>query len=197
MDLLQQIIHADYYLFELINGRWTNDFFDHVFIFIRQAAFWAPFYFFLLWFVVLNFSWKGWWWACFFILCVALTDTLSSHIIKDAVGRVRPCMNPLLVHEVRFLANYCPQGGSFTSSHAANHFGMATFIAATLGQLSRSWRWVYAWAALVSYAQIYVGVHFPLDVLGGALLGLGAGWLVSRIFLRRVGPLLFTNLSPE
>jgi undecaprenyl-diphosphatase len=197
MDLLQQIIHADFNLFRLINSHWTNDFFDHVFIFVRQAMIWAPLYLFLLLFVVLNFQWKGWWWACFFILCVALTDSVSSHILKDAIGRLRPCMNPALADQVRFLANYCPNSGSFTSSHAANHFGMATFIACTLGREHRYWRWAYAWAALISYAQVYVGVHFPLDVLGGALLGLGAGSLLARIFNRRIGTLFFTNLNPE
>ncbi|TDX00961.1 phosphatase PAP2 family protein [Dinghuibacter silviterrae] len=197
MDLLQQIIHADFSLFRLVNSRWTNDFFDHVFIFARQAMVWAPLYLFLLLFVVLNFQWKGWWWAVFFLACVALTDGISSHILKDAVGRLRPCMNPLLADQVRFLANYCPNSGSFTSSHAANHFGMATFIACTLGREHRYWRWAYAWAFLISYAQVYVGVHFPLDVLGGALLGMGAGSLLARIFNRKIGPLFFTNLASE
>jgi undecaprenyl-diphosphatase len=195
MDLLQQIIHADFYLFELINGHWTNGFLDHVFLFSREAILWAPLYLFLLLFVVLNFGWRGWWWALFFIACVGVTDTISSHVLKDAVGRLRPCLNPLL--DVRFLANYCPHSGSFTSSHAANHFGMATFIASTLGRQHGYWRWAYVWAFLISYAQVYVGVHFPLDVLGGALLGLGAGTLIARIFNRKIGPLLFTNLSPE
>lgn len=197
MDLLQQIIHADFYLFELINGRWTNDFLDHVFLFVRQALVWAPFYLYLLWFVVLNFKGRGWWWAGLFILCVALTDTVSSHILKDAVGRLRPCMDPALAQQVRFLANYCPHSGSFTSSHAANHFGMATYIAATLGRQNRYWRWAYAWAFVISYAQVYVGVHFPLDVLGGALLGLGAGTLFAWFFNRKIGPFLLTNLTPE
>lgn len=197
MDLLQQIIHADFFLFKQINGRWTNDFFDHVFLFARQAEIWAPLYLFFLLFVVLNFKSKGWWWACFFIFCVTLTDTISSHILKDAVGRLRPCMDPILAGQVRFLANYCPQSGSFTSSHAANHFGMATFVACTLGREHRYWRWAYAWASLVAYAQVYVGVHFPLDILGGALLGFGAGTLLAGIFNRKIGPLLFTNPSPE
>ncbi|HTJ13770.1 MAG TPA: phosphatase PAP2 family protein [Dinghuibacter sp.] len=194
MDLLQQIIHGDRILFESINSRWTNPFFDHFFLFVREALFWTPLYFFLLLFVVLNFGWRGWWWACFFIGCVAVTDTVSSHILKEAVGRIRPCA---LGGSVRFLANYCPQGGSFPSAHATNHFGMATFMALTLGRISRGWWAAWAWAAMISYAQVYVGVHFPLDVLGGAVLGILAGMVFARLYNRKIGPLLFTNPSPE
>jgi membrane-associated phospholipid phosphatase len=193
MDLFRQIIHADYRLFERINEQWTNDWFDHFFVFIRQAVVWAPLYLFLLLFVVLNFKRRGWWWAGFFLVSVAITETLSSHIIKDAVGRTRPCLDPLLADGIRFLANYCPHSGSFTSSHAANHFGMATFIASTLGRQSRYWWWAYGWAFCISYAQVYVGVHFPLDVLGGAVLGVMAGLLSARLFHRRAGALLFIN----
>jgi membrane-associated phospholipid phosphatase len=187
MDLLQHMIRWDYYLFEHINGKWTSDFSDHIFLFIRQAVVWAPLYLFLLVFILVNFKWKGWWWAGFYILNVGVTDTISSQVLKNVVGRLRPCMDPFLGDQVRFIANYCPHSGSFTSSHAANHFGMAAFIVGTLGKRSKQWRWMYLWAACISYAQIYVGVHFPFDVLGGALLGLGSGTLFAHFYNKKIG----------
>jgi membrane-associated phospholipid phosphatase len=196
MDLFQQIIRGDFYLFEHINGEWTGDFLDNFFLFIRQAPVWAPFYVFLLVFVTWNFKARGWWWCAFFLLCVSFTDILSSHIIKNVVGRLRPCMEPLLAQQVRFIANYCPHSGSFTSSHAANHFGMAAFIVGTLGKQSGQWKWVYLWAGLIAYAQVYVGVHYPLDIAGGTVLGLLIGTYLARFYNQKIGPLLFTNLSP-
>jgi len=195
MDLLQHIIHLDFYLFKQVNGQWTNVFFDHFFPFIRQALIWTPLYLFLLLYITINFRLKGWWWSFFFIICVSATDIISSRLIKDSVGRIRPCMDPFLAQQVRFLATYCPQGGSFTSSHAANHFGMAAFVACTLGHQSKYWRLMYVWAFAISYAQVYVGVHFPFDILGGAVLGLLIGTLLARFFNQKIGPLLFTNPS--
>jgi membrane-associated phospholipid phosphatase len=196
MNLLQYIIHLDFYLFELINGQWTNMIFDHFFTLIRQPMLWAPLYLFLLLFVTINFRLRGWWWSFLFVITVSATDLVSSRLIKGSIGRIRPCMDPFLANQVRFLATYCPHSGSFTSSHAANHFGMAAFVAGTLGRQTRYWRFLYLWAFLISYAQVYVGVHFPLDVLGGALVGLLAGTLSARFFNGKIGPLLFTNPQP-
>ncbi len=90
---------------------------------------------------------------------------------------------------MRFLANYCPSSSSFTSSHACNHFAMAFFIYRTLRQTSRWWSLVFPWAAMISYTQIYVGVHFPVDVICGALLGLLIGYGTSRLFRLSFGPI--------
>ena len=196
MNLLQYIIHLDFYLFELINGQWTNTIFDHFFTLVREPLLWTPLYLFLLLLATINFGLKGWWWSFVFVINVSATDLISSRLIKESVGRIRPCMEPFLANQVRFLANYCPHSGSFTSSHAANHFGMAAFVVGTLGRQNRYWRLLYLWAFLISYAQVYVGVHFPLDVVGGALVGLLIGTLSARFFNRKIGPLLFTNPQP-
>ncbi|MBK8556199.1 MAG: phosphatase PAP2 family protein [Lewinellaceae bacterium] len=76
----------------------------------------------------------------------------------------------------------CGGGYSFTSSHAANHFAVAVFLAAVFGGLSRWLRpGLLLWAAVISFAQVYVGVHYPGDVLAGALLGAIIGWGIYRI----------------
>jgi len=88
---------------------------------------------------------------------------------------------------------YCPGSGSFTSSHATNHFGLATFIFFTMRTYFKNWAYLFfVWAAIISYGQVYVGIHYPLDVIGGAVLGWGIGLLTSFIFNNRIGlpPLL-------
>lgn len=76
----------------------------------------------------------------------------------------------------------CGRSYSFTSSHATNHFALAVYIFFTLGGYLRLFRWpILAWAAIVSFAQIYVGVHFPLDIIFGAFLGILIGWITSQL----------------
>ncbi len=124
----------------------------------------------------------------FFGLTIAICDQVSSGFLKDFVGRIRPCGDPGFSRYVRLLLNRCPGSGSFTSSHATNHFGMAVFIVQTLGTYIKKWKYaVYFWAASISYAQVYVGVHYPLDVIGGALLGSALGYGVSAFYLYRFG----------
>jgi undecaprenyl-diphosphatase len=95
---------------------------------------------------------------------------------------------------IRVLASYCPVSSSFTSSHAANHFGLATFLSVTLYPYARKWIYLtYLWAFLIIYAQIYVGVHYPIDVLAGALIGVMAGLLTSWIYQKKWGTLNLAN----
>ncbi len=183
------LIGSDYWLFSKINQQWTNSFFDSLFLVIREGEFWTPFYLFLLVFAAINFSKKGWWWMLAFILTVSLSDIVSSHIIKEIIFRPRPCNDPY----TRFIASYCPISSSFTSSHACNHFAMATFIFFTLGHTGKWWRLVFLWAASISYAQIYVGVHYPSDVVCGAIVGALLGFYMARLFSRRIGVLKIEN----
>jgi membrane-associated phospholipid phosphatase len=183
------MLQFDYWLFSKINQQWTSSFFDSFFILIREAEFWAPFYLFLLFFAVLNFSKKGWWWILGFILTVSLSDIISSHIIKEVIFRPRPCADSVIGPYVRFIARYCPVSSSFTSSHACNHFAMANFIFLTLKPTGRWWGLIYFWAACISYAQVYVGVHYPSDIFCGAIVGLFIGYYMSRFFTSKVGPL--------
>jgi undecaprenyl-diphosphatase len=77
--------------------------------------------------------------------------------------------------------------GSFISSHASNHFAVATFIYQTLKFMSRKWSLVFIWAAVICYAQVYVGVHYPSDVIAGALFGVIMGLMATRFFETQIG----------
>jgi membrane-associated phospholipid phosphatase len=187
---LHKILQGDYWLFSHINQRWTAPFLDTVFLFSREAEFWIPFYLFLLVYAAMNFRKKGWLWSIYLIMTVIISDLISSHLIKDhLVYRLRPCGNPLWADSIRFLANYCPGSSSFTSSHACNHFAMAVFIYRTLRPISPWWTLVLLWAFVISYAQVYVGVHYPLDVICGGILGSLIGWGISIVFRLQNGRL--------
>jgi undecaprenyl-diphosphatase len=117
-----------------------------------------------------------------------LSDFVSSTLIKENFERLRPCHDPFLADRIRFLVAYCPESSSFTSSHAVNHFAAAMFIFTTFRK-SLSWKWalLFIWAFLISYAQVYVGVHFPFDVFCGAIVGVILGYIPAKIFNTTIG----------
>jgi undecaprenyl-diphosphatase len=116
------------------------------------------------------------------VLNFGVTDIVSSSVIKPLVERPRPCHGETMNLDVRLLVD-CGSGFSFTSSHATNHFGLAFFLIFTLG---KRWKYIIAplivWAVIVAYAQVYVGVHYPLDVLSGALLGICIAFMLSEMY---------------
>lgn len=190
--LLNQLELLDKWLFSKINSQYTNIAFDYFMPYLRNSVYWAPLYLFLLVFVTINFKAKGGWWCVIFLCLIAMTDIVSSHLFKDTFERVRPCNDPSFFLNVRLLVRDCPFGYSFTSSHAANHFGMAAFFFFTFRTLFKRWAWIaFIWAAMIGYAQIYVGVHYPSDIAGGGLLGVFFGSMLALFFNKRFGMVNF------
>lgn len=178
----------DSYLFLKINDSWGNGFFDAVFPWYRDQNTWIPFYLFLLVFSLINFGWRAWPWILFIVVTAALSDQISSNFVKNFFSRDRPCRDLLLQFYTHLRVGRCPSSGSFTSSHAVNHFAVATFLWLTLKQYIGKWGYLFFfWAATICYGQVYVGVHYPLDVIGGAILGALIGWGTATFFRRRIG----------
>jgi membrane-associated phospholipid phosphatase len=195
LSFLQHVLYFDYWLFTKINREWANPYFDNVLPFLRESEIWVPFYLFLLFFATLNFSKKGGWWCLTLIMTAIISDLISSSLIKQLIFRLRPCQDPLINQYVRVLVNYCPHSSSFTSSHACNHFSAAMFMFLTLKHTSKWWMLVFIWAFAISYSQIYVGVHYPFDVIGGIVLGCSIGYGMSVFFRNKFG-ILSTNNIP-
>jgi undecaprenyl-diphosphatase len=184
--LWQKIEYWDQWLFMQLNSNLTNSFFDALMPFMRTGPNWAPLYLFIVVFVLLNFKGRGGWWVLFFICTVALTDMGGTNIFKHNFDRLRPCRDPDLLFNVRLLVDHCGSGNSFISNHAANHVGMATFFFVTFRHILKKWVWVaLIWAGLVAYAQVYVGLHYPLDIIAGSLFGSIIGLTTGKLFNKR------------
>lgn len=178
----------DKWLFIKLNSQWTNPVFDAVLPFLRNPVFWVPLYIFVAVFMALNFGKKGLWWSLFFICTVAITDRIGAGILKEAVKRPRPCQDAEFAIYVRLLLQQCSGSYSFVSNHAANHFGLATFAFLTFRGVFKKWMYLaFVWAFFIAYAQVYVGVHYPLDVVGGAVLGILIGSITAKIFDKNWG----------
>ncbi|HIE52068.1 MAG TPA: phosphatase PAP2 family protein [Armatimonadetes bacterium] len=169
-------------LFELLNQTGQNRLFDVLMPFITDFDHWKiP----LALVVVGLCGWggkQGRRVVLLALLTVALSETLTSHILKPWVARLRPCH---VLPQVHLLVG-CSSSYSFPSSHAANSLGLATVF----GYYYRRWAWLFvALALLVGYSRIYVGVHYPLDVLGGQVVGVlsAAGILAAGHALSRRG----------
>ncbi|WP_052323839.1 phosphatase PAP2 family protein [Flavihumibacter sp. ZG627] len=188
MDLIERLIEYDRSLMLRINSEWHNPVLDMFFQHIRETYFWVPLYLFFLVFAAINFGKRGWIWVLAVIVTIAITDQVSSNLIKNNIFRTRPCRDQLLAEQVRFFISYCPRSSSFTSSHATNQFGFATFMVLTLRHITGPIiSLLFVAAAAVAYGQVYVGVHFPLDVIAGGMVGAGIGYGMSVIFNKNYG----------
>ena len=182
---MHKIIQADRALFGYINDHFHTNFFDTLMPVIRNSITWIPLYIFLLIFVLLNFKKHNWQWIAFAVIMVVFANFVSSNLIKEHIMRLRPCNDPSFASRIHFLLSYRPQSSGFTSSHAVNHFAMAAFFFFTLKKYIGKTAWLlFLWAALICYAQVYVAVHFPLDVASGAVLGFVFGYLFAKLYNR-------------
>lgn len=182
MPILESLEKLDSSLFKLINQDATASFLDPVMSLLRNPDTWIPLYVFMAFWSVIrlkNFTWL-------FVLCTllmfAFTDSVTAFVLKPFFERLRPCAEPSLAGIVRVLDG-CGGKYSFPSNHAANHFALATFwYGAIKKSTGKKWYWLWAWAFLICYAQVYVGKHYPGDILAGTVFGICAGLFTYRLF---------------
>ncbi|MBA3649779.1 MAG: phosphatase PAP2 family protein [Chitinophagales bacterium] len=168
-------------IFFFINQDIHTSFLDTILVPLRNQNFWIPVYVLLAAYFVWRFKKNCWIIFAFAGLTFLMTDQISSDFIKPWVHRVRPCHDPVMEAKVRTLVG-CGSGFSFPSSHATNHFGLSLFL---IMVLRKRIRWttpvLIFWAAIISFAQVYVGLHYPSDVFGGMLIGGLIGFTTGKI----------------
>ena len=153
-----------------------SEFWDFVMYWLSDKYIWIPLYLFLLFLVIKKYKTSSWKVVLLVIVVLVLSDQISSHLLKNLIQRPRPCHEISLAGMVRTLNNGCGGAYGFVSSHAANSFAIATFLVIIIGKTYRFFTpLILIWAAMVSYSRIYLGVHYPGDVLCGTLLGIAIG----------------------
>ena len=173
-------IDSDLFLF--LNGLHA-DWLDKVMIAITQMWVWIPLYLLLIYWIIKQYGKHCWWIILAVGLIVLCSDQLSAHVCKPLFQRLRPCYNAdfqYLIHLPKGMA-----GGKygFVSSHAANTFAVAAFLTCALRK-NRKWMGIvlYFWAFISSYSRIYLGFHYPGDILCGAILGILIGLIFWKTF---------------
>ncbi len=184
---MTELIQLDQQIFDWINHGLQNAFLDGIMPFWREKRTWIPLYLALVLFLLVRYRLNGFLYILVVVAVVGLADTMSSKVVKPAVARERPCNEPGFKSTVSLKVDRCGVGKSFTSSHATNHFALASFWVFTLPFLGRWGKLLlWLWAASIAFGQVYVGVHYPFDVLGGTLLGLLIG--ITFTWLYRIIP---------
>ena len=170
--MLEFLYQVDVNLLYFINHALSNSFFDKLFPFITEVKNWYVAYIILFLMLIIKCGRIGRIAAVGMILLIVATDQFSSFFLKSLIGRIRPCN---VYSDLNVLVT-CTESLSFPSSHAVNNFGAAMFFT----KIFPKYKWpFFIVAILMAFSRPYVGVHYPSDVIGGALIGMVFGYIFA------------------
>jgi membrane-associated phospholipid phosphatase len=178
--------HIEHTIFIFLNRDPANPFCDRLFFFLTTLHQQKWFQILVILFVAAIF-WKGTRrgkaWVLCILLAIGITDSFCTRLLKHPIDRIRPCHRmypggPMEVPDIHLVGN-CPGPGSFPSNHAANTMALAV-VCWQFTKSRKKWLW-FIIPALIGYTRIYLGYHYPSDVLGGWIIGAFLAWLFMRL----------------
>lgn len=186
--MIERLIELDRDLLIYLNS-FHSDWLDPIVLLVTETFFWLPLYLFLLYMIFKTYGKEGWIALLAIAIVITMTDRITSGLMKPYFERLRPSREPSLqglIHLVKNSKGDFYFGGmfGFASSHAANTFATATFFW-LLFHKTRKWIiWLFPWAIIMTYTRIYLGVHYPGDIIVGGLIGMLCGWIGYKIFCK-------------
>ncbi len=178
--MLDTLIQWDINLFLFLNS-FHSPVWDKIMWFVSDKESWYPLYALIVIYIFRKQKWWGFVPFLFMILLIVIADQSSVHLFKEVFERLRPCHNPDIKDLVHTVNGRCGAKYGFVSSHATNTFAFATFTSFFFRHHTYS-ALIFFWAIVVSYSRIYLGVHFPGDIIGGAILGFLCAYVLFLIY---------------
>ncbi len=180
--MIEWINQIDIKIFLILNS-FHNSFFDQLMWMISSKTIWIPMYLVLLYLLIKNYKKESVFIFIGIIIAVALADSLSVVLFKDVFKRFRPSHNPEIESLIHIVNNYRGGDYGFISSHASNVFALAVVINYFLKSKYKYFSYfIFSWASVVCYSRIYLGVHYPGDILCGAIFGSFIAFVIISIY---------------
>ncbi|MFK7782362.1 phosphatase PAP2 family protein [Psychroserpens sp.] len=181
--MLEELVKLDTELFIYLNGLGTQTW-DAFWMFYTTKFNWIPFYAFLLFLFYKRLSLKMFLFTLLVIvLMITFTDQITNLFKKVLVMRLRPCYNTEINDIIRLVKSSCGGKYGYFSGHASNSMSVAIFTSLMLRSKYKYLPYIMVvWAIIMGYSRIYVGVHYPLDVLSGMLFGILSGFIFYKLF---------------
>lgn len=157
-----------------------SQFWDAMMMFLTRIEFWIPFFILVAYQIFKNKSREALWWLIGLFVLVLIGDLISTHLFKNILQRFRPSHEPSLYGIVNLVKGYTGDKFGFVSSHATAVFAFAIYTS-TLFKNSIYTVFIILWSLLIVYTRLYLGLHYPGDIIGGIILGCVLGYFMFRI----------------
>lgn len=179
--MLEALENLDRSLFIYLNSKHSG-FWDVIMVAVSERVFWIPFYILIVGYIIYTYRIKGLILLALLGVTVIAADQISASLIKPYFARLRPC-HELSLENLINVVDGCGGKFGFLSSHATNFFALAVYLNLTLSKKYKYFKiFLLIWAAFISYSRVYLGVHYPGDIISGALLGTLLAYLFSKIY---------------
>lgn len=178
--MIESLLQLDRNVFIFLNGLGSETF-DGFWLFITKQLNWLPFFLLIAYLVFKHLGWKH---ALMILLLMALlitlTDQTTNHLFKYRFMRLRPGSDPSLDGLIRAVKT--SSSFSFISGHASNSMAAAFFLYKVLRPYLKYMGFIFLWPLIFAYSRIYLGLHYPLDIVCGYIWGIVMGWTMIRLY---------------
>lgn len=181
--MLEKIVDLDKKLFVFLNS-FGSETFDGLWLIITKQIYWTPFFLFIFYLLQKKLGWKNFLYYILFTAVLILICDQTANFFKDTVQRLRPCNDPEIKDVIRVVKSSATK--SFFSGHATNSMATTVFAYLILNKHYKYGFLLFLFPLIFAYSRIYLGLHFPTDILTGYAFGATFGFVFYKIYQKYI-----------